>query len=53
MDLPQSAWESDDEPSTEKNPDSARRVNGIAWYWWCVAVFLVIFLGLGALALLR
>jgi hypothetical protein len=28
-----------------------RLVNGIAWYWWCAAVALLLLLGLGALAL--
>jgi hypothetical protein len=50
LDLPETAYE---EPATA---DRARRqrersVNGIAWYWWCVGVALVIFLALGVLAL--
>lgn len=30
---------------------NARDVNGIAWYWWCVGVGLIVMLVLGALAL--
>ncbi|MEY4940480.1 MAG: hypothetical protein RIQ93_2215 [Verrucomicrobiota bacterium] len=37
----------------ESAPGSHRDVNGLRWYWWCVGVALILFLGLGALALLR
>jgi hypothetical protein len=42
--------------SVNETPDetprrSARDVNGIAWYWWCVGVGLIVMLVLGALAL--
>ncbi|HUR57139.1 MAG TPA: zinc ribbon domain-containing protein [Opitutaceae bacterium] len=47
-DLPDSAYE-DHNAST---PRPRRHVNGVAWYWWCVGIGLVILLALGALALL-
>ena len=51
LELPDNAWSEQDGES--KKPENVnRRVNGIAWYWWCVAVALLLFLGLGALALL-
>ena len=51
MDLPDSAF-AEDEESSKKSPTSDRRVNGIAWYWWCVGVALLLCLCLGALRLL-
>jgi hypothetical protein len=53
MDLPDSAWVSDEEDSKNGRRTTDRTVNGIAWYWWCAAVFLLLFLSLGALRLLR
>jgi hypothetical protein len=53
MDLPESAWESDEADAAEKPMRDSRRVNGLAWYWWCVGVLLLVFLGLSALSLLR
>lgn len=52
MDLPDHAWEDDDTQTSKSATPPVRRVNGIAWYWWCVGVALLLFLGLGALALL-
>ena len=52
LELPDEAWSDDDnQPSRQPDPMS-RHVNGIAWYWWCVGVALLLVLGLGALALL-
>lgn len=34
-------------PSRYRNRD----VNGIAWYWWCIGIALIVLLGLGALRL--
>jgi hypothetical protein len=50
LDLPDSAW-SDDTASEDKRSQT-NRVNGIAWYWWCIAVAVLLFLGLSTLALL-
>ena len=50
LDLPDSAFA---EESTRPLPGQRRRdVNGIAWYWWCVGIGLVVLLALGALRLL-
>ena len=52
LELPDEAW-SDDDNQLSRQPDPmSRHVNGIAWYWWCVGVALLLVLGLGALALL-
>ncbi|MEO7598734.1 MAG: zinc ribbon domain-containing protein [Opitutus sp.] len=52
LELPDSAGEDDQAESRYPSaPVSSRHVNGIAWYWWCVGVALLLFLGLGALAL--
>lgn len=45
-----------DEAIGGSGPGSRRRgaahgVNGVAWYWWCVGIGLVVLLALGALAL--
>jgi hypothetical protein len=48
LDLPDEAWSDTDAP----RPPSLRRVNGIAWYWWCVGVAVLLVFALGALALL-
>ena len=37
-------------PSPARVPD--RRVNGLPWYWWCVGVALLLFIGLAFLGLL-
>lgn len=47
LELPDSAYA--DESSAPKSPD--RRVNGIAWYWWCVGIALIALLALAALRL--
>ena len=52
MDLPDEAWNEGNETATKNSPASEHCVNGIAWYWWCVALALLMFLGLSALALL-
>jgi hypothetical protein len=51
LDLPETAWRDDDEDAANSPARSTPRVNGIAWYWWCVGVLLVILLVTGALAL--
>lgn len=48
LELPDEAWSGDEASSR----DPGRRVNGIAWYWWCVGVALLLFLGLGFVGLL-
>lgn len=49
-----SVYDGLDLPENEPERPAARRgVNGLAWYWWCVGVFLALTFGLGALALLR
>ena len=52
MDLPDEAWSDARETKAKDASRAERRINGIAWYWWCVALALLFFLGLGALALL-
>ena len=52
MELPESAWSDETTDDSVKTRNSDRHVNGIPWYWWCVGVALLLFLGLGALALL-
>jgi len=49
LELPDAAWEESDSPGKPRPPD--RRVNGVAWYWWCAGVALLALLVLGALAL--
>ena len=49
LELPDEAWE--DERPTRKNRPPDRRVNGLAWYWWCAGVALIALLVIGALAL--
>jgi len=46
LDLPESAWNDNrvDSPEAKETPD--RRVNGIAWYWWCVGVLVALVVGL-------
>jgi hypothetical protein len=47
-----------EEASTQSSSDrlrtqaGQRSVNGIAWYWWCAAVALLLLLGLSAMALM-
>lgn len=43
LDLPEEAFEGDDARPQQR---AVRRVNGIAWYWWCVGVALLLFFGL-------
>jgi hypothetical protein len=38
--------ETDSHPGTQ-----VRRINGVAWYWWCVAIAVVLLFALGVLAL--
>lgn len=49
LNLPDSAYDDGDRPLARR-PD--RQVNGMAWYWWVVAVGLLLLFGLGALQLL-
>lgn len=37
IDLPSSAFEDENTPK----PKTARRINGLAWYWWLVGVVLL------------
>ena len=52
LELPDEAWGDESDKDSRKSDRMSRHVNGIAWYWWCVAVALLLFLGLGALSLL-
>lgn len=52
MELPENAWSDDDGNESGTTKNTKRGVNGIKWYWWCIAVALLLVLGLGALALL-
>lgn len=49
LDLPDE--EHPPEQPIRANSAPSRRVNGLAWYWWCVGVALLIFLGLWLLGL--
>ncbi len=46
LDLPD---DSDTASTAPRIPD--RRVNGLPWYWWCVGVALLLFIGLTFLGL--
>jgi hypothetical protein len=50
LDLPDSAF-ADESDATSSAPRPSRRVNGIAWYWYLVALLLLAGLTLGALGL--
>ena len=44
IDLPEEAWRDDTERAGTRH--TSPRVNGVAWYWWCVgAVLLALFFG--------
>ncbi len=45
LDLPDEAWA---EHETHADGTPPRRVNGLAWHWWLVAVLLIVLLALGA-----
>jgi hypothetical protein len=47
LDLPDEAW-AEHETHADGSPPP-RRVNGIAWHWWLVAVVLLALLALGVL----
>ena len=47
LDLPEDAFSADDEKRDRKQ--SQRRVNGVAWYWWCVGLVIVLVFALGVL----
>lgn len=55
MELPDEAWEDEDAAGpgerTRRRP-TVRRVNGLAWYWWCVGVGVLLAAGLWVLGLL-
>ncbi|HWA85340.1 MAG TPA: zinc-ribbon domain-containing protein [Opitutus sp.] len=40
LELPESAF--DDSDGTSQTRPPSRRVNGLAWYWWCVAVAILL-----------
>ena len=46
--LPETAWS--DEPET-KSRSKMPRVNGVAWYWWCVGAVLLALLVAGLIGL--
>lgn len=49
LDLPDPDFESKEFHAESSSGE--RRVNGIAWYWWCVGVALLLLLGLTFLGL--
>jgi len=51
LDLPESALPDNDADATNRTQTSDRRVNGIPWYWWCIGVAILLFLGTGAVVL--
>lgn len=48
LELPDTAWDADEDSATSRRRTSnpIRRVNGIAWYWWCVGVAVLLLFGL-------
>lgn len=51
LDLPEEAFEDEGTPSDAHRKKPAARVNGVAWYWWCVGVALLAALLVSALNL--
>ena len=47
LELPDGAYADEDAP----RPPPARRGNGIAWYWWCIGVGVLVLFGLAAFGL--
>jgi len=47
LELPDSAFADEDAP----RPPPTRRVNGVAWYWWCIGVGVLVLFGLAAFGL--
>lgn len=54
VDLPDEAFGEVDSIGRAASHHRAQRraVNGVAWYWWCVGIALIVLLGFGALALI-
>jgi RNA polymerase subunit RPABC4/transcription elongation factor Spt4 len=48
LDLPESAWRDEDEKISKP---ATPRVNGVAWYWWCVGALLLVLLVAGLIGL--
>ena len=51
IELPDSAWADEDEVTQRRASLPPRRVNGMAWYWWCVALAVLLFIALRVLNL--
>lgn len=49
LDLPDSAFADEHAPDSLPSRNPRREVNGIPWYWWCLAVALVFALALAFL----
>jgi hypothetical protein len=49
LDLPDNA---DEDVPTSRAGAPSRRVNGIAWYWWCIGVGVLLIFGLVAARLI-
>ncbi len=49
LELPDEAWNENGDAAPPHAPE--RRVNGIAWYWWCLAVAVLIIAGMSLLSL--
>jgi predicted nucleic acid-binding Zn ribbon protein len=52
LELPDGAWADETGAPNRGAGHRRRRVNGIAWYWWCAGVALVVLLALAWLGLL-
>ncbi len=50
LDLPDEAF--DDERTPAQRRATHRRVNGLAWYWWCIGVAVALLVGLRLIGLL-
>jgi hypothetical protein len=47
VELPDSAFDSDDDEAGERTRRRPNNVNGIAWYWWLVGLALILLLVAG------
>jgi hypothetical protein len=53
LELPDDAWSDDGEENAATSVSKTKtRVNGVAWYWWCIGALLLATLIAGALGLL-
>lgn len=53
LDLPGDGDDADDGGNARSHRSASnRRVNGVAWYWWCIAVAVLVWIGLSFLGVL-